>query len=75
MPQKLLNCSNIIPVFQQMRCRGVPEGMAGHMPGNIRLFGCPSDSFLKNGFMKVVPAMLPGSWVNINPSCWKDPLP
>jgi hypothetical protein len=58
MPKELLNRSNIVSVFQQVRREGMPERMTTGRFGDP---GCPhglSDRSLQDGFVEVMPLPL-----------------
>lgn len=60
MPKELLNRSNIVPVFQQVRREGVAERMA---TGRLDDPGFPNSFFdrpLQDGFVEMMPFLLTG---------------
>ena len=66
-PQELLNGSNLIAIFREMRGKGVPKRMASGGPRNTCLEPSLFDGFLQNGFVNNAGCGLPaapdqGAW-------------
>ena len=63
-PKQLLHSTDIVAIFQQMRCKRVPERVAGGMLHYLRLPDRPFDRVLEIVLQDVVPANKPGSRID-----------
>ena len=75
MPQQLLNCPDVVPVLEEVRCKRVTKGMTGRGLGDPGFESGFFDSPLDHGFVKVVPPFLSGASIDEMSGGGKDPLP
>ncbi len=73
--QKFLDCPDIVPVFQEMRGKGMAQGVRASGLQNPRLEPGLLKCSLQNRFVKVMPAFLSGYPVGVMARCGKHPLP
>ena len=73
--EKLLNCANIVAIFQQMGGKGMAHGVrAGWLP-DAPLEPPIFDGLLEDRFMEVVSALFSSEPVDIMAGCREHPLP
>ena len=75
MAEEFLNGSDVVPVFQQVGGKGMPERMAGRALGESGFAHCHLDRLLPKRFVEVVPAALAGLLIDIDPREREDPAP
>jgi len=73
--EKLLNGSDVVPVFEEVRRKGVPKRVAGGtlVDGSPRYGGF--DGALNHGLVEMMATEQPGFWIPIGPGRWEHPLP
>ena len=75
MAEEFLNGSDVVPVFQQVGGKGMPERMAGRALGESGFADCHLDRLLQKRFAEVVPATLAGFSISVDPRGREDLLP
>lgn len=75
MSQKILNRADIVTVFQQVRGKTVPKGMATNRLVDSGQTDGPFEHFAKCGTIDMVPAFFSGARINRQVFGWKQVLP
>jgi hypothetical protein len=73
--EQFLDRANVVTVFEEMRCEGVPEGETRGSLGQARLEDGFLDRPLEHGFMEVMPPPLPGDAIGVETGHREGPLP
>ena len=75
MPKQLLDRSNVLASFKQMRGKRMTKAVRSRGFGNARFKNGSTDRTLDTGFVKVMTAVLLGFSVKVGTGGWEDPLP
>ena len=75
MTHEFLNSSDVVAIFEQVRCERVPEGMACHPLRDSRAMTRLGDGAPKDGLVQMMPPNLAGRAFFVGASCGNDPLP
>ena len=75
MAEELLNRADVIPVFEQMGCKRMPERVWGCWFGYSGLANSLFHRLLQHRFVKVMSAFFSRCPICVVARCWKYPLP
>jgi hypothetical protein len=75
MPEQLLDGSDVVPAFEQVRRKAMSKRMARRRTGDAGGSGSVLDRPLENGFVKMMPPPLASHLVHVEPCRGKRPLP
>ena len=73
--KRILNGANIGSRLQQVRGKGMAEGMSSHPRGDVGFYHCLPELPTHGTVIQVITRHLPGSWMLTLHRGWKDPLP
>ena len=74
-PEELLHGADVVAGFQQVGGEGVAEGAGAGALGDAGMPDRVSDRPLKDGLVEVVPAVLAGRPIDVDPGGREGPLP
>ena len=75
MTQKLLDGSDVVAVFKQMRRKRMAKRVRARRLANPGFLHCVFHRLLQDRFVQMVPVLLSGNPVDIITGRWKHPLP
>ncbi len=73
--QEFLDCSDVVSILQEMRRKGVAQGVGARRLGDTRPANRLFDGPLDRGFVEVVPPPVAGLAVHVPTRRGEDPLP
>ena len=73
--EELLDGANVVAVLEEVRGKGVAQGVTGGPFGKACADHGQGDGSLEHGLVKVMPATLPRGWMDVGSGRGKDPLP